>query len=106
MQTGRLFDIITIQTLSSSDSSGDITETWSTGTQCRASVRQVDGARYMSMSELVDREVYEIELWDNSWSSNIRIVLGSKTLYPIRPVMRNADGSYRGVVKIVAATKV
>lgn len=106
MKTGKLFDQVTIQTLTTTVTSGDASEAWSAGTECRAGVTQIDGSRYLAGNELVDREVFEIELWDYSWSSNIRILYDSKYLYPIRPVMRNADKSNRGVVKILAATKV
>ena len=106
MKTGRLFDHITISTLTTSESGGDVTESWSTGTTVRASVKQIDGTRYLSQEELVDREVYEIETWDKALGSNIRITYGSLMLYPIRPPVVNADHSSRGVVKIIAATKV
>jgi hypothetical protein len=106
MKTGKLFDHITIYSLTSSENSGDVTEITDEGLKVRAKVTQVDGSRYLSMEELVDREVYEIELWDYSWSSNISMMYGTKLLYPIRPVLRNADQSKRNVVKIIAATKV
>jgi head-tail adaptor len=106
MKTGKLFDIITIYSLTSTENSGDVTETWDEGVECRANVTQVDGSRYLLASELVDKEIYEIELWDNDWSSNILISYLGKSLYPIRPVMRNPDASKRKIVKILAAVKV
>ena len=106
MKTGKLFEHITIKTLTSTENSGDITESWDEGRYVRASVKQVDGTRYLTAGELVDREVYEIQLWDYSWGSNIQIVYGDKVLYPIRPVQRNPDKSFRSIVKIIAATKV
>jgi hypothetical protein len=106
MKTGRLFDTITVKTLTTSVATGDASESWSAGTQVRADVKQIDGTRYLMAGELVDREVYEISLWDASYSPNIKIEFEGKTLYPIRPVMRNPDKSYRKIVTIIAATKV
>ncbi len=105
MRTGRLTGRITIKYKSESEDSGDITETWNDGGTVRASVRQIDGTRYLKEEELVDREVYEIITWDKGLGSNLQITYGSKTLYPIRPPMVNADKSSRGVLKIIAATK-
>ena len=105
MKTGKLFEIIKIHTLTSTENGGDVTEVWDEGTECRAKVTQIDGSRYLMASELVDKEIFEIELWDNDWSSNIAITYLGKTLYPIRPVMRNADASKRNIVKILAAIK-
>jgi len=105
MRTGRLSQQVTIKTLTTSVSGGDVTETLSSGVTVRASVRQIDGTRYLKMEELVDKEVYEIITWDKSLGNNIQITYGSKTLYPIRPPTVSSDRSSRGVVKIIAATK-
>jgi len=106
MRTGKLFYSIVIKTLTSSlDSHQDASEVWDAGVSARASVTQIDGTRYLNEQELIDKEVYEIELWDNGWSSNIKIEYNGKTLYPIRPPARNADKSGRAVFKIIAATK-
>ena len=105
MNTGTLNRIITISTLSISESSGDVTETWSTPVSVRARVTQVDGTRYLKENELIDRALYKIELWNNSYSDNIRIVYGSLTLYPIRPITCNAGESKLNEIVILAATK-
>jgi hypothetical protein len=106
MRTGNLFDIITIYTLVETTVSGNDVETWGTGVECRAEVNQISGSRYYSVDQLVDREVYSIKLWDNSWDSKIKIVYNGKTLYPIMPPRRVKDNSQRGVVEIITATKV
>jgi hypothetical protein len=106
MKTGKLFYIVTISTMTPTITAGRVTaETWSTPVERRASVEQVDGTRYLNANELADREVYKIELWDEGWSNNIRIVYDSKTLYPICPVTRSADRSCRTMAKIIVATK-
>ena len=106
MNTGKLNKVITIHTLTSSEQDRDVTEVWDEGVEVRASVTQIDGSRYITGNELVDKEFYEIVLWDKDWGSNINIGYNGKTLYPIRPVMRLSDKSGRSVVKILAATKV
>jgi hypothetical protein len=106
MNTGALNSNITIYTKSDSTSSGDVTESWGTGAAVRANVVQVDGTRYLKAEELVDRAVYKITLWDNSYSDNIKIVFGSLTLYPIRPITRNpGKGSKLNEIVILTATR-
>jgi hypothetical protein len=105
MKFADLFYTILIQTKASTENSGDVDEFTDEGISVRAKVTQIDGTRYMTMEELKDREVYEIELWDNDWSNNICITFGTKVLYPIRPLTRNAGAGNRSVVKILAATK-
>jgi hypothetical protein len=107
MNTGQYNRIISIQTLSTSvDASGDITETWGTAASVRAKVTQIDGSRYINESELIDRAVYKLELWDNSYSDNLKITYGSIVMYPIRPITRNAGvGSKLNEIVILAATK-
>jgi head-tail adaptor len=106
MRTGKLFDIIVIKTMTTTTTSGDRVETWDSGVTARASVKQIDGTRYLAGQELIDRRVYEILLWGNNWGNNIKIEYEGLTLWPIRPVQENDDRSMRDVVKIIAATKV
>jgi len=106
MRTGNLFQTITIKVITETVTSGDVTQVLSAGVTVRAAVKQIDGTRYLASEELVDREVYEIITWDKSLGSNLQITYGTKTLYPILPPTVNADKSYRGTVKIIAATKV
>jgi head-tail adaptor len=106
MKTGSMFQNITIKTLTTTVTGGDSVETWSAGDAVRANVEQVDGTRYLKENELIDRAVYKIELWDNDYSDNIKIEYSGLTLYPVRPLTKNADKSTRVVVKIIAATKV
>ncbi len=106
MRIGDLNRNITIQTYSETESSGDITPSWTTGVAVRARVTMIDGTRYLKDEELTDRTVYKIELWDNSYSDNIRIVYGTQTLYPIRPITRNpGKGSMLTEITIIAAAK-
>ena len=97
---------ITIYTLTTTVSSGDVTETYDAGVSAKASVVQIDGTRYLKEEELVDRAVYSVECFDNSYSNNIKITYGSLTLYPIRPWTKNADRSTRTIAKIIMATKI
>ncbi len=106
MNTGELNRIISIQAKSESESSGDVTETWGTAATVRAKVTQLDGMRFMSESELVDRALYKIECWDNSYDDDIKITYGTIVMYPIRPITRNAgNGSKLNEIIIYAATK-
>jgi head-tail adaptor len=105
MNTGTLNKTITIHTLTRTVTAGDASESWSAGDTVRASVRQIDGTRYLKAEELIDREVYEIMTWNNSYGNNLKITYGSKTLYPLRPPTINQDASTREIIKIIAATK-
>jgi hypothetical protein len=105
MNTGKYNRIITISTLTTSESSGDVTETWSTPVSTRASVEQIDGTRYLKEDELIDRAVYKVKLWDNSYSDNTRVVYGTLTLYPIRPITRNPGTSFLNECVILMAVK-
>lgn len=106
MKTGRLDSTISIYELTTTtDSSGDITETWTLSGTVRASVTQVDGSRYLNIAELVDKVLYKIETWNNSYGTNLRIVYGDLTLYPVRPPTINSDRSGRDVIQILATTK-
>jgi head-tail adaptor len=105
MRTGQLDRNITIQTITNTVSSGDVTQVLSTGVTVRANVKQIDGSRYMNIEELVDKQVYEIVLWDNGYGHNLKITYGSLTLYPIRVIV-NPDPSTRDVMTIIAVTKV
>lgn len=106
MKTGRLNSTISIYELTTTtDSSGDITETWALTATVRASVKQVDGSRYLNIAELVDKVIYRIETWNNSYGTNLKIVYGSLTLYPVRPPTINSDRSGREVIQILATTK-
>ena len=104
MRTGKLNKTITLKYLTTTLSGGDVTETW-TGVTIRASVEQIEGTRYLKEDELVDRKVYRIITWDKEYGMNLQITYGSETLYPIRPPMVNSDGSNRGILTIIAATK-
>jgi hypothetical protein len=106
LKTGRLNSTISIYELTTTtDSSGDITETWTLSGTVRASVKQVDGSRYLNIAELVDKVIYRIETWNNSYGTNLKIVYGSLTLYPVRPPTINSDRSGREVIQILATTK-
>lgn len=106
MRVGQLNRIISISTLTTTmDASGDVTETWGTAVTVRAKVTQVDGTRYLTEGELIDRAVYKIECWDNNYSDNIKITYGALTLYPIRPITRNPGTSMLNEITILAATK-
>jgi len=106
MRTGILNRQITIQHLTTTtDASADATETWNTDAVVRASVEQMDGSRFMNVDELVDKAVYKIRLWDNSYGVNIRIVYGLLTLYPFKPPTVNPDRSGRDIMTIYATTK-
>jgi head-tail adaptor len=105
MDTGKLNRFITIQTLISTEVDGHSSESWSDADTVRASVVQVDGSRYLKEEELIDRAVYKIICWDNGYSDNIRIGLGSENLFPIRPITRNPGSSNLNEIVIVAATK-
>jgi hypothetical protein len=100
------FQTVIIKTLTTTVTEGDAVESWDTGVTARASVTQVDGARYLKEEELVDRSVYKVELWDNSYSNNIKMEYGDLTLYPIRPWTKNDDRSTRVVGTIIMATKI
>ena len=97
---------ITIYTCTTTVSGGDVTETWDDGVTAKADIVQIDGTRYLKEDELIDRAVYRVECFDNSYSNDIKIVFGSLTLYPLRPWTKNADRSTRTVAKIIMATKV
>jgi head-tail adaptor len=105
MNSGQYNRLITISTCTTSETSGDVTESWSTPASARASVEQIDGSRYLKDNELIDRAVFKIKLWDNSYSDNIRIVYGTLTLYPIRPLTRNPGTAMVNEVTILCAVK-
>jgi hypothetical protein len=105
LKTGELNRIIGISTKSETITSGDITEVWGTAASVRAKITQIDGTRFMTEAELVDRAVYKIELWDNAYSDNIKITYGSIVLFPIRPITRNPGRSFVNEIVIYAATK-
>jgi len=105
MNTGAYNRIITISTCTTTESGGDVTETWSTPVSVRASVEQVDGTRYLKEDELIDRAVYKVKLWDNSYSDNIRAVYGALTLYPIRPITKNPGTSFLNECIMLMAVK-
>lgn len=106
MKTGELNSSISIYELSTAtDASGDITETWTLAGTVRAKVKQLDGSRFINVAELVDKVVYKIETWNNSYAVNLKIVYGSLTLYPMRPPTINSDRSGREVITIYAVTK-
>lgn len=106
MRTGELNSAISIYELTTAtDASGDITETWTLAGTIRAKVTQLDGSRFLNIAELVDRVVYKIETWDNSYAANLRVVYGSLTLYPMRPPTVNSDRSGRDIITIYGVTK-
>jgi len=106
MDVGKLNSLITISTYTETVSSGDITPVWSTPVSTRAHVEQVDGSRYLKDKELTDRAVYRIKFWDNGYSDNIKVVYSGKTLYPVRPLTKNAGKANMTEVILIAATKV
>jgi hypothetical protein len=60
----------------------------------------------LAESELIDRAVYKIRCWDNSYSDNLKITYGTIVMYPIRPITRNAGGGSKlNEIIILAATK-
>jgi hypothetical protein len=106
METGGLFYNVTISTCSEAVTNGDAVTSWTTPATLRASIEQVDGTRYLKVDELVDRSVYKLIFWDNSYTSNIRVVYNGLTLYPIRPLQYVKDPSNCTKVIALMATKV
>lgn len=106
MKTGELNSTISIYELTTAtDASGDITETWTLAGTVRAKVKQLDGTRFINVAELVDRVIYKVETWNDSYAADLKIVYGSLTLYPMRPPTINSDRSGREVITIYAVTK-
>lgn len=106
MRTGELRNIIKIATITETLASGDVTEVVSPVVTVRAKVTQLDGTRYLTAAELVDKAVFEIKTWDNNYSHNIRILYGDLVLTPIRPITRNrSNGSKLYEMTILAASK-
>lgn len=106
MKTGRLNTSISIYELTSTtDNSGDVSEVWTLAGTVRASVTQLDGSRFLNVTELVDRVIYKIVTWNNSYAKNLRVVYGSLTLYPMRPPTINTDRSGREVITIYGVAK-
>lgn len=101
-----LNDIITISTKVETESSGDVSTTWTTPVSVRAKVTQIDGSRYVKEEELTDRVIYKIECYDNSYSNNIRIVYNGLSLYPVIPITKNKGNSLLNEIVIIASTKV
>ncbi len=106
MKTGRLNTSISIYELTSTtDFSGDVSEVWTLAGTVRAEVTQLDGSRFLNVTELVDRVIYKIVTWNNNYANNLRVVFGSLTLYPMRPPTINKDRSGREVITIYGVTK-
>jgi head-tail adaptor len=105
LRTGELNRVISIQVITETIASGDVTQVLSAAVSVRARVRQIDGTRFMTQEELLHKNVYEIVTWDNDYSTNLKITFGSLTLYPIR-VTVNPDRSSRDIITIIATTKV
>lgn len=105
MKTGTLNRWITITGFSELVVNGDVTPTWGDPETVRASVTQVDGSRFMKEGELVDKVVYKIECFDNSYSDNIRIEFEGQTLYPVKPIVRNPGSSNLVELLIYASAK-
>jgi len=105
MDTGTLNRIITIQTMTITEDNGHAVEAWSLAETVRALVIQIDGSRYLSEDELIDKQVYKIHCWDNGYTDNIRIGYGNLNLIPIRPLLKNPGPGNLNEVTIIAATK-
>jgi head-tail adaptor len=106
LKTGRLNTSISIYELTSTtDFSGDVSEVWTLAGTVRAEVTQLDGSRFLNVTELVDRVIYKIVTWNNNYANNLRVVYGSLTLYPMRPPTINTDRSGREVITIYGVTK-
>jgi hypothetical protein len=105
MTIGELDRIITVSTLTMSESGGDASESWGVAVSTRAKVTEIDGSRYLKDDELIDKNVLKFEFWDNSYGQNIRIVYDSKTYYPVRPVKKVRDDSYLTICEVIASTK-
>jgi hypothetical protein len=106
LKTGKLNSTISIYELSTAtDASGDITETWTLTATVRANVTQLDGSRFINVSELVDKVIYKIVTWNNSYGHNLKILYKDLTLYPMRPPTINGDRSGRDVITIYGITK-
>jgi len=105
MNPGELNRIITITELTETVSAGDVVSVPGSAATIRAKVTQVDGTRFLKEDELIDRAVYKIQCWDNSYTNNMEIGFEGKTLYPIRPLTKNPGTSNLTEVIIICATK-
>lgn len=100
-------DTIVIYTCTTTvDANEDVTESYDAGVSVKAIVKNIDGTRYLKAEELIDRAVYSVECFDNSFSNNIKIGYGSLILYPIRPWTKNHDRSMMVIAKIIMAMKI
>lgn len=105
MNPGLFNRIITISYSTETIVTGDVSVTWSTPVEISASVKQVNGSRFVNDPELVDKLLYEIKCYDNNYPDNIKIGYNGMTLHPARPLTRNPGGSFLNEVSILATTK-
>ena len=106
MRTGQLNEILTFYPETQTQGSdGYFSNTEGTGVSLRGNVKQISGYRKMAYTELINQEVYEVTLFDNSViSKNAKVVYKGKTLY-IHSIVEVDDKSFRDVVKLIIHTK-
>lgn len=98
-------DTVLIQTITSTVTGGDTVETLNVGDTVRCHIHQISGTRFVNNPELVDKVIYKIECFDNSYSDNIVITYNAMKLRPIEPIIRNRGESNLNEIIINAAVK-
>lgn len=106
MRTGQLNSILTFYPETQTQGTdGYFTNTEGTAKSLRGNVKQMTGYRKMAYTELINQEVYEVVLFDNSViTKNAKVVYNGKTLY-VHSITDVDDKSFTNVVKLILHTK-
>lgn len=105
MNPGELKTPLSFQSVSTSVVSGDISETDSTPVVIRCKLTQLQGYKKMQYTELLTKDVYEAECFDNAvLVKNATCTYGSDTLV-VYDRIKNIGKSGTNEVKIVLYKK-
>lgn len=106
MNTGKLNKVLVFTpNTQAQGTDGYFTNTAGTAVTLRGHVQMMSAARKMQYTELINSEVYEVEIFDNAAiTKNAKVTYGSKTLY-IHSIIDVSDKSRTGVKKLILYTK-
>jgi len=105
MNPGELNTVLTFKPVTSAVSSGDMTETEGTPVTIRCKLKMIDGYKKMQYTELLNKETYEANCYNNSaLVSNAVCTYGSVTLV-VHSVIKNLGNSGTNEVKLILYKK-
>ena len=105
MNPGELKTVLSFQTVTSAVIDGDVVETAGAAVNVRCKLRQLEGFKKMQYTELLTKEVYEAQCYNNAVLTKDAICTNGTDALTVYAVVKNLGKSGTNEVKIILYNK-